>query len=136
MYQYPCYVCSIVYICKYCVCPHRPYGLLDVGIKVSIYLCHYILNWKKWNRKPSRDCGKREPKTSRDCGKREPKTLTLSPLDWSRNSIVSYMIVLCIPTCLIVFIINAQYTSMVFITHLSPKQFSLDADENYLGVKN
>jgi len=25
---------------------------------------------------------------------------------------------------------------MVFITHLSPKQFSLDADENYLGVKN
>ena len=31
-------VCSIVYICKYCVCPYGPYGLLDVGIKVSIYL--------------------------------------------------------------------------------------------------
>ena len=37
MYQYSCYACSIVYICKYCVCPHGPYGLLDVGIKVSIY---------------------------------------------------------------------------------------------------
>ena len=36
MYQYSCYACSIVYICKYCVCPHGPYGLLDVGIKVSI----------------------------------------------------------------------------------------------------
>ena len=37
MFQYSCYACSIVYICKYCVCPHGPYGLLDVGIKVSIY---------------------------------------------------------------------------------------------------
>ena len=37
MYPYSCYACSIVYICKYCVCPHGAYGLLDVGIKVSIY---------------------------------------------------------------------------------------------------
>ena len=42
MYQYSCYACSIVYICKYCVCPHGPYGLLDVGIKVSIYLSIYL----------------------------------------------------------------------------------------------
>ena len=38
VYQYSCYSCSIVYICKYCVCPHGPYGLLDVGIKVSMYI--------------------------------------------------------------------------------------------------
>ena len=36
MYLYSCYACSIVDICKYCVCPQGPYGLLDVGIKVSI----------------------------------------------------------------------------------------------------
>ena len=42
MFQYSCYACSIVYICKYCVCPHGPYGLLDVGIKVSIYLSIYL----------------------------------------------------------------------------------------------
>ena len=38
---------SIVYICKYCVCPHGPYGLLDIGIKVSIIIydgkCKYCL---------------------------------------------------------------------------------------------
>ena len=28
------YVCSVVYICKYCVCPHVPYGLLDFEIKL------------------------------------------------------------------------------------------------------
>ena len=44
MYQYSCYACSIVYICKYCVCPHGPYGLLDVGIKVSIYLSIIIIS--------------------------------------------------------------------------------------------
>ena len=32
------YVCSILYICKYCVCPHGPYGLLDFEIKLFIYL--------------------------------------------------------------------------------------------------
>ena len=31
------YVCSIVYMCKYCVCPHEWYGLLDFGEKK-----HYI----------------------------------------------------------------------------------------------
>ena len=36
MYPYSCYACSILYICKYCVCSHGPYGLLDVGIKVYI----------------------------------------------------------------------------------------------------
>jgi len=34
----PVYVCSIVYICKYCVCAHGPYGLLYFDIKLSIYL--------------------------------------------------------------------------------------------------
>ena len=38
MYPYSCYACFVVYICKYCVCPHWPYGLPDVRIKVSIYL--------------------------------------------------------------------------------------------------
>ena len=32
------YVCSIVYICKYCVCPHGPYGLLEFVIKLSYQL--------------------------------------------------------------------------------------------------
>jgi len=48
MYPYSCYTCAIVYICKYCVCPHGLYGLLDVGIKVSIYLSIYIrYGWQK-----------------------------------------------------------------------------------------
>jgi len=29
------YVCSSLYICKYCVCPHGPYGLLDLEIKLN-----------------------------------------------------------------------------------------------------
>ena len=41
MYPYSCYACSIVYICKYCVCPHGPYGLLDVGIYISIRVGKY-----------------------------------------------------------------------------------------------
>jgi len=58
MYPYSCYTCSIVYICKYCVCPHGPYGLLDVGIKVSIYLSIYLyslwLTKKLWNNKETK----------------------------------------------------------------------------------
>jgi len=34
------YVCSIVYMCKYCVCPHGPYGLLDFEIK--LYLLYQV----------------------------------------------------------------------------------------------
>ena len=34
------YVWSIVYICKYCVCPNGPYGLLDFEIKLyGILVC-------------------------------------------------------------------------------------------------
>jgi len=46
-------VCSIVYICKYCVCPYGPYVLLDIeennchDIAVcqtySFYVCHKAL---------------------------------------------------------------------------------------------
>jgi len=36
------YVCSIVYICKYCVCPHRPYDLLNFEIKLFLI---YIDIW-------------------------------------------------------------------------------------------
>ena len=36
------YVCSIVYICKYCVCLHGLYGLLDFEIK--LYLSIYTDN--------------------------------------------------------------------------------------------
>ena len=36
--RFPVDVCSIVYICKYCVCPHGPYGLLDFEIKLSYYI--------------------------------------------------------------------------------------------------
>ena len=43
MYPYSCYASSIVYICKYCVCPHGPYDLLDVGIKVSIYIKRQLI---------------------------------------------------------------------------------------------
>jgi len=42
MYPYSCYAYSIVYICKYCVCPHGAYGLPDVGIKVYIYHVTHI----------------------------------------------------------------------------------------------
>ena len=36
------YVCFIVYTCKYCVCPHSPYGLLDFELKLYIYHYYYI----------------------------------------------------------------------------------------------
>ena len=44
------YVCSILYICKYCVCPHGPYGLLDFEIKLFIYLSIYERKntWHVW----------------------------------------------------------------------------------------
>jgi len=30
------YVCSVVYICKDCVCPHGTYGVLDYEIKLYL----------------------------------------------------------------------------------------------------
>ena len=50
MYPYSCYACSIVYMCKYCVCPHGLYGLLDVGIKVSIYIHRLLDSLECWLR--------------------------------------------------------------------------------------
>ena len=34
------YVCSIVYICKYCVCPHGPYNSLNFEIKNIFWYKH------------------------------------------------------------------------------------------------
>ena len=34
------YICSILYICKYWVCPHGPYDLLDFEIKLYLSICN------------------------------------------------------------------------------------------------
>ena len=43
------YVWSVVYICKYCVCPNRPYGLLDFEIKLclSYVFIFSAIFWKR-----------------------------------------------------------------------------------------
>ena len=46
MYPYSCYACSIVYICKYCVCPH---GLTGCWNKSIYYIKkYYVIRFREW----------------------------------------------------------------------------------------